>query len=179
MQCVGEPYPAIRKAQQLTSETVPGTGMAVISDIGLEFDIHPKKKQPVGHRLALQAVSRIYGEKEVLCEAPTLIDGTVRDGELQLIFGNTGDGLYLAEMTPDQVQTEPDKVGGLVIILNGETMDAQELSATAHGDTVVIHHPSFKEGSSVRVTLGCSAWYRINLYNSARIPARPSEIVIQ
>ncbi len=179
MQCSGEPYPAIRMAQQQTSETVPGTGMAVISDIGMELDIHPKKKQPVGHRLALQAINRIYGEKEVLCEAPTLIGGTVQDGELQLMFENAGDGLHLAEQTPDQAKTDPDKVGGLIITLNGETIDTQKLSAAADGDTIVIHHPSFTENASVSVALGGSAWYRINLYNSAGIPARPSKITIR
>lgn len=62
MDCIGTPYAIIRKAQQHTADNVPNTGMAVITDVGMEHDIHPKKKQPVGHRLALLAMAKIYGE---------------------------------------------------------------------------------------------------------------------
>ena len=55
--------PEIREAQLLTSQTVPKTAMAVITDIGEETDIHPKKKQPVGERLAAAARAIAYGQK--------------------------------------------------------------------------------------------------------------------
>src|SRR6185437_12845982 len=38
----------LREAQWLTSQTVPRTAMAVITDVGDPKDIHPKRKQPVG-----------------------------------------------------------------------------------------------------------------------------------
>src|SRR5437588_8066567 len=52
-----EPQPAesawaeLREAQALTLRAVPHTGMAVITDLGDETDIHPKRKTPVGQRL--------------------------------------------------------------------------------------------------------------------------------
>src|SRR5512137_2355531 len=55
--------PEIREAQLLTSQKVPRTGMAVITDVGNETDIHPTKKEPVGARLALAARAVAYGEK--------------------------------------------------------------------------------------------------------------------
>jgi hypothetical protein len=47
----------LREAQLLTSQTVPNTAMAVITDVGDE-KIHPVRKQPVGGRLALAARAR-------------------------------------------------------------------------------------------------------------------------
>lgn len=178
MQCSGEPYPAIRKAQQSASERVPGTGMAVISDIGMEWDIHPKKKQPVGHRLALQAMQRVYGEAEVLCEAPSLVRGEMADGELRLYFANAGEGLYLAGRTPDQAETDPRRLGGLEVFLEGKPLDLSAVTAEAGKDSVVLRGELFRKERKAEVRLGCTAWYRINLYNSADIPARPAAVTV-
>ena len=50
----------LREAQRLTSLHLPNTGMAVITDVGEELDIHPRKKEPVGERLALLALATVY-----------------------------------------------------------------------------------------------------------------------
>ena len=47
----------------MTARDLPNTGIAIITDIGEEGDIHPKNKQDVGLRLALAALSQTYGEK--------------------------------------------------------------------------------------------------------------------
>ncbi len=172
MQCVGEPYAIIREAQQHTAETVPHVGMAVISDIGMELDIHPKKKKPVGERLALLAENRIYGE-DVLCEAPTLCAAEVEDGVLSLRFDNCGDGLYLANHTPDGTATNPQRLEGLKLWIDGEMIAADALPAEARGNTVILCSNLIHKGE-IRAELGIGAWYRINLYNSADLPARPA-----
>ena len=59
-------WAAQREAQLRTSQSVPNTGMAVITDWGHETDIHVKQKQPVGERLsARSARALVYGEKLV------------------------------------------------------------------------------------------------------------------
>ncbi len=63
--------PEIREAQRVTSETTPGTAMAVITDFGDAVDIHPRQKQPVGQRLALAARALAYGEA-IEYSGPTL-----------------------------------------------------------------------------------------------------------
>src|SRR5699024_2940641 len=50
--------PEIREAQLLTYQTVPNTGMAVLTDAGDSLDIHPQNKQVVGNRLALWALAK-------------------------------------------------------------------------------------------------------------------------
>ncbi len=55
-------WAGLREAQLMTLEKSPNTGMAVITDVGEAKDIHPKKKEPVGDRLALAARKLAYGE---------------------------------------------------------------------------------------------------------------------
>ncbi len=174
MQCVGEPYAIIREAQQHTADTVPGVGMAVITDIGMELDIHPKKKKPVGERLALLAEKIIYGE-DVLCEAPTLLGMEVKDGQLRLRFGNVGTGLHLAAHTPDGAQTHPARLGGLTLALGDEELDCSSIPATADNDTVILRSSEIRKGR-ITAELGRGGWFRINLYNSADLPARPGRL---
>ena len=168
----GKPYGIIRDAQQHTADTVPGTGMAVITDIGMELDIHPKKKKPVGERLALLAENRIYGE-DVLCEAPTLCAVEAEEGCVRLRFENAGDGLYLADHTPDGAATDPHRLEGLRLFIDDTEVPANGLQAEAAGDAVTLTSPAIRKGA-VRAEIGIGDWFRVNLYNSAGLPARPA-----
>ena len=51
----------IREAQMKVYDTVKNTGIAIALDKGEFNEIHPKSKEPVGHRLALQALYQVYG----------------------------------------------------------------------------------------------------------------------
>lgn len=174
MDCFGERYVEIRDAQQQTVDTVPGTGMAVTTDVGMQFDIHPKKKQPVGHRLALLAENKVYKD-DVLCEAPTLSGIKVEDGRLILSFENTGDGLYFAETVPYGQLVGAEQFGGLQVFQNGEELDAEQLRVKAEGNQVTVFGESIHIGVSTQVKVAKTGWYLVNLYNSAGIPARPAE----
>ncbi len=52
----------IRDAQLHISQNVPNTALVVTTDVGDEADIHPRRKEPVGARLALAARGVAYGE---------------------------------------------------------------------------------------------------------------------
>ena len=54
----------IREAQEKVFRTIKNTGLAVILDCGEFNEIHPKDKEQVGHRLYLQAMNLVYGDKE-------------------------------------------------------------------------------------------------------------------
>jgi sialate O-acetylesterase len=64
-------WPYLREAQTQTLAE-PATGMAVILDIGNATDIHPRNKRDVGHRLALLARAKTYGEAKLEFSGPTL-----------------------------------------------------------------------------------------------------------
>ncbi len=172
MQCVGEPYAIIRDAQQHTAYTVPMTAMAVTSDVGMRNDIHPKKKQPVGHRLALLAESKVYGD-DVLCEAPTLVDVECQEGKVVLRFDNAGDGLYLAENTPCGEKLPDKRFCGVEIEQDGIQIDSSALNAAVDGDKVVLTGSVIGKNGSTVVRIAQGGWFQVNLYNSAGIPARP------
>lgn len=177
MTIVGEPYIQIREAQQHTAETVPETGMAVISDVGMQYDIHPKKKQPVGHRLALLAENKVYG-KDILCEAPTLCEVEVENGSLTLTFENVGEGLYLADKTPDGQTVGVQTLGGLQVFQDNSELNTKTLKAKAENNQVIISGGEIKKGAVTEVRIAKTDWYVVNLYNSAGIPARPGSSII-
>ena len=52
------------REQQLKAEAmIPNARMAVLTDVGLEYGIHPRKKRQAGERLALLALSNTYDVK--------------------------------------------------------------------------------------------------------------------
>src|SRR5690606_2255299 len=55
----------LREAQVFATNVLPKVGIAVITDVGDKDDIHPTKKEPVGHRLALAAEGIAYGKRLV------------------------------------------------------------------------------------------------------------------
>ncbi len=182
MECCGRPYAIIRAAQQLTAETVPGTGMASTSDAGMRWDIHPKKKKPVGERLALLAEKLVYGQ-DVVCNAPVLRnvtkENTGENRELVLYFDDAAEGLTLCGTTPYGEEIRADQAGGLVLLQQNaegawQELDLSAAAAQAEGDVVRISGVCYDPEKPVRAELAQTGWYQVNLYNSAGLPARPS-----
>ena len=79
-------------AQFATAAKTPKCGLAVANDIGEEKDIHPKNKQEVGRRLALQALVKDYGKKELLSGGPVFAGGDKVANRFVINFSN-GSGL--------------------------------------------------------------------------------------
>lgn len=173
MQSTGTSFIPIRSAQQYTADTVPDTGMAVITDVGMQFDIHPKKKQPVGHRLALLAENKVYHD-DVLCEAPVLSNVQVQEGKVIFTFENAGQGLYLAEKLPYGQTVEKGHFGGLQIFQDGCELDDKKLRASAKNNQVIISGEEIHADADTEVKIAQTGWYLVNLYNSADIPAAPA-----
>lgn len=108
-------WPMFRDSQRRMADRLPYTYMAVSSDYGDSLDVHPTHKQPVGHRLAAQALHNIYGLRHVVPQGPAprsvlaTVPGTVditwdhadglttADGLAPRTFEIAGsDGMYLA-----------------------------------------------------------------------------------
>ena len=79
-----EPCAELRESQAAALR-LPNTGMAVTMDVGNPADIHPRRKEPVGHRLALLALDDVY-DIEVESRAPAYCCLERRDDTLVLKF---------------------------------------------------------------------------------------------
>ena len=161
--CTGVRYPEIRAAQQWTADNVNGTAMAVITDVGMKWDIHPKNKRPVGERLALLAEHYVYGG-DVLCEAPRMRGLTVQDSRLEIYFDYAGTGLTLADPV----------LNGLEVFQGGYPVSVSRCEA--EGATVTVFGNGIRPDLPTEVRLAWMDYYEVNLRNSAGIPARPGII---
>lgn len=149
--------PEIREAQSLTARNVPRTAMAVIVDVGNKSDIHPKKKEPVGARLALAARAIAYGEK-VESSGPIFSKMTTEKSRAILSFTHAG-GLVAK--------------GGTLAGFTIAGPDGKFVSATARieGERVVVQADAVKEPAAVRY--GWENAPVVNLFNGAGLPASP------
>lgn len=77
-------WPLLREAQA-KALALPATGMATAVDIGEALDIHPKNKQDVGLRLALQALAGTYG-RPTECNGPVFRRSEVRENAIVIHF---------------------------------------------------------------------------------------------
>ncbi|MGC8784903.1 MAG: sialate O-acetylesterase [Armatimonadota bacterium] len=148
----------LREAQTMAL-ALPKTGMAVAIDIGDANDIHPRNKQDVGKRLALNALAIAYGKK-VVYSGP-LYERMKREGNaIRLYFKHVNGGLT----TPNG---EP--LRGFAIA--GADRRFVWAEARIEGNTVVVSSPQVPEPVAVRY-----AWADnpvCNLYNRAGLPASP------
>ena len=84
----------IREAQEKVFRTVKNTGLAVCLDCGEFNNIHPVSKEPVGHRLYLQAMSEVYSQMSRGESLPPMYDSfEVKDGTMLIHLENCERGL--------------------------------------------------------------------------------------
>ena len=89
----------IWQAQLTAAKTIPHTGMAVTTDITTLRNIHPPNKQDVGKRLALWALAKDYGKKDIVCSGPLFRSMEVKGGRAILKFDH-GKGLKSRDAKP-------------------------------------------------------------------------------
>ena len=152
----------LREAQSMTL-SLPKTGQAVIIDIGEANDIHPRNKQDVGLRLALNALKIAYG-KELVYSGPTFKSMVVKDDQVILTFNHVGDGLT----------AKRDRYGylrGFAVAGTDQKWHFAQAFINAFNQITVF---SPKVDRPVAVRYG---WANnpddANLYNSAGLPASP------
>lgn len=148
----------LREAQFLATRALPHVGMAVITDVGDEKDIHPRKKEPVGARLALLALQDPY-EKQTVANGPTFKSMKVFGNKAVISFDNVGSGLEIKGET----------LTGFTVA--GSDKKFQNAMATIEGNSVVVLSPSGQEPVAVR--FGWSNFPVVNLWNKNGLPAVP------
>jgi sialate O-acetylesterase len=148
----------LREAQLLATKTLPKVGMAVITDVGEEFDIHPKAKEPVGARLALAARALAYGER-IEYSGPVYESMTVEGNKAILTFRHVGGGL---------VARDGPLVGFSVC---GPDRKFVKAEAAIHDDKVGVWSPQVERPVAVR--FGWANYPVVNLWNKDGMPATP------
>jgi sialate O-acetylesterase len=148
----------LREAQLLTTEKLKHTGMAVITDVGEQHDIHPKHKEPVGARLALAALHVAYGEK-ILGSGPVYDKMTVDGNKAILSFRDVGQGL----------EAKGGPLTGFTVA--GEDKKFHNATAEIEGDKVVVHSDEVEKPVAVR--FGWANFPVVNLWNKDGLPASP------
>ncbi len=148
----------LREAQLLSTQVLPKVGMAVITDVGDEKDIHPKQKEPVGARLALAGRAIAYGEK-IEFAGPLYKSMKVKDGKAILSFDHVGSGL----------EARGGELKGFAIA--GEDQKFVWAKAEIQGDKVVVSSPEVSKPAAVRY--GWADCPVVNFWNKDGLPASP------
>jgi len=152
--------PALWEAQ-VASLKIPRTGMAVTTDLVHNIgDIHPINKIDVGNRLALWALAKEYGKKDLVYSGPLFKSMKAEGGKIRLSFAHVGGGLKSRDGKP---LTEFQIAGA-----DGKFVSSQ---ATIDGDTVLVEAKEVSAPTEVR--FGWHHKTNPNLVNKEGLPASP------
>ncbi len=151
---------ALLRESQQDALVLPGTGLAVILDVGDAADIHPKDKRTVGRRLAQWALAMAYGQA-LVPGGPLYREYRCEGNRIRIFFDNAGAGLAL--QSGDQVRT---------LVIAGKNGDFLPAQSVIEGGSLVVWHGELKAPAAVRY-----AWADnpdgANLVNSIGYPAGP------
>ena len=167
----GDGWARVKEAQTF-SLSIPHTGMAVLTDIGDGPDIHPKNKQDVGDRLALWALAKDYGKKDLVFSGPLYKSFKVDGAKIVLAFDYVGGGLMVGKKE-GLAPTQEGKDGALKgFSIKGEDGKWYWADAKIEGQTVVLSSDKVEKPVAARFgfTSNCA---HCNLYNKEGLPAVP------
>jgi sialate O-acetylesterase len=146
---------------QVASLKIPRTGMVVTTDLVDDIkDIHPRNKKDVGYRLALWALAKDYGKKDVVYTGPLYKSMKIEGNKVRLSFAHLGGGLKSA----DGKALSDFEIAGT----DGKFVPAE---ATIDGDNVVVSAKGVDAPAQVR--FGWHNTARPNLANKEGLPASP------
>jgi sialate O-acetylesterase len=151
-------WPTMRAEQQQITRDVPNTAIAVTIDTGEAGNIHPKLKQPVGERLALIALHRVYGQK-LEDSGPFFAAAKPEGAKLRISFTHA-EGLHATGPTIPWFE-----IAGA----DGKWVTAD---AVIEKQTIVLSSPDVPNPTAARY-----AWVPtpsgVDVYNGANLPLAP------
>ena len=155
-----ESEPAFWEAQE-RALSLPHAGMVVTTDlVDSATDLHPAYKWEVGRRLALWALAKDYGKKEIIYSGPVYKSMVIKGRTIVLSFSNVGSGLVSKDGKP----LDWFFIAGA---------DGQFVPATAQikGDNVIVSAAGL--ASPVAVRFGWNEAAQPTFYNKDGLPAMP------
>lgn len=153
-------YPAwaeLREAQLKTWQSVSNTGMVVSMDVGDIKDIHPRKKEPVGKRLAATILNNVYNIEKTY-SGPIFKNAVFNDKEAVLEFDFIYTGL------DDSVELKG-------FLIAGKNKKFQQAKAKIVENKVVVFSENVENPIAVRYNW--ANWAEGNLKNKDGFPASP------
>lgn len=153
----GRAWAELREAQEAVLH-VPGAAVTVNIDGEEPDDLHPKNKQPVGERLALLALHRVYDQRNVVWSGPTV----------QQILPEAG-GFRVRFSSPGGLQSATPEVTGFEVA--GEDRVFKPATATIQGASVVVRSAEVPAPVAVRYAFTNAP--TASLKNAAGLPAAP------
>ncbi|MDO7136023.1 sialate O-acetylesterase [Algibacter lectus] len=153
----GDNQAFLREAQLKTMLAVSNTGMAVTLDIGEKENIHPAEKQKVGERLALWALAKDYGYKNIQYSGPVYKSMSVTENKVTIEFDYATNGLAtFVKALGDFKVAGKDKIFHVAdaILLKGKLIVWSDK----------VEHP-------IAVRYGWEDWVDGCLFNTAGLPA--------
>ena len=151
----------IRQMQARIAEDTPHVYLVCAMDAGLRYDIHPKKKKPIGRRLALQALHHVYGFP-ILSDSPSL-QGIRKEGCELIISFLQGDGLHVQGTAPRTID------------LTVNQQETAEFGAFVRNDCLIISAPALETAHAAVVRFAWRPWCEDNVCNRAELPVFPFE----
>lgn len=145
------------REQQVRMQSIPNTGMVVISDLVDDVtDIHPKYKKPVGERLADLALAKTYHLAGVVHEYPEYASMTVEKSRVRVAFNHSGAGLMSKDGPPSE------------FLIAGPDKKFYPASAKIDGSTVIVSSKQVKTPVAVRYAWSNSSMG--NLFGKSGLP---------
>ena len=156
----GGQLPALWEAQ-VASLKIPDTGLVVTTDLVDDIkDIHPRNKAPVGNRLALWALAKDYGRKDLAYSGPLYKSMKVEGNSIRVSFAHVCGGL----LARDKKELTEFQIAGA----DGKFVAAK---AAIDGETVLVSAEGVAAPKNVR--FGWRSVANPNLMNQVKLPASP------
>lgn len=166
MMARGKNYPTIRAQQQKVEDNVSNVYMASIMDVGSRYDIHPKRKKPVGSRLAALALNNVYGHEDVPSRAPRIDNVEIKGNQIFVGFAFAERGLILEECDSQFAGLEY-----LFTVYNGEI--EIPFRATIRNNCVILEVDVFNRKEELSISFADKDYCIVNLKSRDGLPARP------
>ncbi|HUC86120.1 MAG TPA: sialate O-acetylesterase [Candidatus Acidoferrales bacterium] len=152
-------WASVREAQLQATKTLPNVGLAVITDVGEQHNIHPTHKEPVGERLAIAARGIAY-HQPIEYSGPVLKEVRIDDEQIVLTFDHVDGGL------------ESQGAHLLGFAIAGDDGKFVWADADIKGLNQVLVYSSLVR-HPVAVRYGWANYPVVNLWNKAGLPASP------
>jgi sialate O-acetylesterase len=118
--------------------SMKNVGIAVTLDVGDFDNIHPENKKDVGERLALWALAKDYGQKDLVCCGPIYQGMKIEGGKIRLSFDHAGTGLVAKDETLAN------------FVIAGADKKFVPAKATIENETIVVSSDSVEKPVAVR-----------------------------